>query len=207
MTVSRARRSLRRSVRVAAAVVLAVSSVALTQGPASAHSQLLSTSPIDGATLSSPPAEVVFTFDAPLLPDTPTVSINDADGQVVSSGHPVPNGDSVSIPWPQGTPPGDYQVAFRVVCADGQPLIGAITVSVTGAAAASAGSTASPPPVTAAATDSAVVATPAAAPAASTPAQGLPVGAILAIGLSVLVVVGLAIVLTRRRPSTGKKEI
>lgn len=174
-----------------AALALAATFLTLGAVPANAgHSQLLSTSPADGSVLAAPPAEVVFTFDAPLLPDTPTVSINDADGQVVSSIHPAPAGDSVSIPWPEGTAPGDYQVAFRVVCADGQPLIGAITLTITG----SADTAAAPAPASA-------------APAASapTPAKGLPIAAILAVaaGIAVIAIVALVISGRRRRTSAG----
>ncbi len=188
-----------------AAFALAATFLTLGAAPASAgHSQLLSTSPVDGSVLAAPPAEVVFTFDAPLLPDTPTVSINDADGQVVSSIHPAPDGDSVSIPWPEGTAPGDYQVAFRVVCADGQPLIGAITLTITGSAdavAASPSTSAAPATTTSPATS----ATASAASSAPTPAKGLPIAALLAVaaGIAVIAVVAVVISGRRRRTSAG----
>jgi methionine-rich copper-binding protein CopC len=104
-------------------------------GPASAHSQLTSTSPVDGAVLDTAPTEVRLTFDSTLLDDTDTISINDENGNVVSSIHPKPEGDSVAIPWPAGTPAGTYQVAYRVVCGDGHPVVGAINVTLTAAAA------------------------------------------------------------------------
>ena len=179
-----------------ASLVLAVAFLTLAAPPASAgHSQLLSTSPADGSVLAAPPSEVVFTFDAPLLPDTPTVSINDADGQVVSSIHPAPDGDSVSIPWPTGTSPGDYQVAFRVVCADGEPLVGAIPLTISDSGDAASASTATAAPPTAAPVADSV----------ATPAKGLPVAAILAV---VAVIVGIAVVALvysgrRRQSSTG----
>jgi methionine-rich copper-binding protein CopC len=202
--------------RLLSALALVILVGALGQAPAGAHSQLLSTNPIDGATLESPPAEVVFTFDAPLLPDTPTVSINDADGQVVSSIHPVPDGDSVSIPWPQGTPPGDYQVAFRVVCADGQPLIGAITLTVTGsgspsatipsAASQSAEAAATPSAAPQSGAAQSAAALPAAAdatpPAGGTPAKGLAVPVVVAVAVIAAAAVALIVILVswRRGP-------
>ena len=187
-----------------AAFALAATFVTVGAVPASAgHSQLLSTSPVDGSVLAGPPPEVVFTFDAPLLPDTPTVSINDADGQVVSSIHPAPNGDSVSIPWPEGTAPGDYQVAFRVVCADGQPLIGAITLTITGSAAGVAASTRASA-ASAPASPATSASTPAAAPA-PTPAKGLPIAAILAVAAGIALIALVAVVVSgrRRRTSAG----
>ena len=90
-----------------------------------------------------PPPEVRFTFDAPLLQDTDTISINDSEGNVVKSIHPTPEGDSVAIPWPEGTAPGQYQVAYRVVCGDGHPVIGAINLTVNGSAPAASAAPAS----------------------------------------------------------------
>jgi methionine-rich copper-binding protein CopC len=127
-----------RGVRVLATASAILALGVLGAGPASAHSQLTSTSPVDGAVLDTAPTEVRLTFDSTLLDDTDTISINDENGNVVSSIHPKPEGDSVAIPWPAGTPAGTYQVAYRVVCGDGHPVVGAINVTLTAAAAGAA---------------------------------------------------------------------
>jgi hypothetical protein len=143
--------------------------------------------------LDEPPTEVRFTFDAPLLDDTDTISINDHDGNVVSSIHPKPQGDSVAIPWPVGTPAGTYQVAYRVVCGDGHPVVGAINLTLSAAAAgptsAASTSTASAPSA----------ATPAAGDAAP-PASGSPLVVVAgAVVLGAAVIAVAAVLITRRR--------
>ena len=187
--------------RIAALAVALAAGLAFTAGPASAHSQIISTSPADGAVLDAPPTEVRLTFDAPLLDDTDTMSINDADGNVVSSIHPKPEGAEVAIPWPAGTKPGVYQVAYRVVCGDGHPLVGAMLITINGAApsagsvdaAVTTGSAAASTPTTNSAT-------PAAAPA-STPSAGLPIVALLVAIVAAGAVVAAAFMARRRKTS------
>jgi methionine-rich copper-binding protein CopC len=169
-------------------------------GPASAHSQLTSTSPVDGAVLDAPPTEIRLTFDSTLLDDTDTISINDENGNVVSSIHPKPEGDSVAIPWPAGTPAGTYQVAYRVVCGDGHPVVGAMNVTLTAAAAntASAVSAASMAPAPAPAPAPPSPAAAATNPAAPAPGIPLPlVASVLALAAAAAATV--AVVVTRRR--------
>ena len=183
-----------------AALAVLVAVGGLGAAPASAHSQLTSTTPADGSVLAVPPPEVRFTFDAPLLQDTDTISINDSEGNVVKSIHPTPEGDSVAIPWPEGTAPGQYQVAYRVVCGDGHPVIGAINLTVNGSApaasaapASSAAATAPSPPAATAA------ATPVAASDASTSSSGSLTPLIIGAAVLGAAVVALIVALVARR--------
>lgn len=174
--------------RVLAAVTLALLAVGiLGVVPASAHSKLVSTSPVDGAILDSPPASVSFTFDEPLLPGTDTISVNDEHGNVLASESVSPDDTTISVPWPDEAGSGMFQVAFRVVSGDGHPVTGAITLTITGAPTAS-----SP---TAAATTTA-------APAGAVePARGIAGGLVVIIALAVLLLAAVAgITLWRRRP-------
>ena len=183
-----------------AALAVLVAVGGLGAAPASAHSQLTSTTPADGSVLAVPPPEVRFTFDAPLLQDTDTISINDSEGNVVKSIHPTPEGDSVAIPWPEGTAPGQYQVAYRVVCGDGHPVIGAINLTVNGSAPAAS---AAPASSAAAAAPSQPAATAAATPVAASDASTSSSGSLtpLIIGAAVLgaAVVALIVALVARR--------
>ena len=189
----------------ALAVIVAVGG--LGAAPASAHSQLTSTTPADGSVLAVPPPEVRFTFDAPLLQDTDTISINDSEGNVVKSIHPTPEGDSVAIPWPEGTAPGEYQVAYRVVCGDGHPVIGAINLTVNGSAPAAS---AAPASSTAAAASTQTAATTPATPEATTaaasdaPASSSTSMLPIIIGAAVLgaAVIALIVALVARRGGT-----
>jgi methionine-rich copper-binding protein CopC len=119
-------------------------SVAAATTAAQAHAQLISTTPVDGAVLPTAPDSVTFAFDADLLPGANTVSINDEKATSVFSARVQPEGASVTVPWPSMLPPGTYQVAYRVVSADGHPVLGAITITVGGARPASSSPAASP---------------------------------------------------------------
>jgi methionine-rich copper-binding protein CopC len=125
-------------------VVAALAALWLASGLAHAHSQLLSSSPADGATLVEPPARVVLTFNEALIPDVDSVSINDGLGNVVSSQSIEPDGAVLSVPWPAGLPAGTYQVAYRVVSGDGHPVVGAINFTIAGTNAAAASTVPTP---------------------------------------------------------------
>jgi methionine-rich copper-binding protein CopC len=194
----------------ALAVVAAVAGLGAT--PASAHSQLTGTTPEDGAVLAVPPPEVRLTFDSTLLDDTDTISINDENGNVVKSIHPKPEGSSVAIPWPEGTKPGTYQVAYRVVCGDGHPVVGAMSITITGGAStttssssavsptgASPASASSPIASTAAVAADSGDATPPAGGTSGSPTALIAGAAILGAGVVALVV---AVMARRRGPAS-----
>jgi methionine-rich copper-binding protein CopC len=198
-----AQRARARAIRGLAAFAVFAALTGLGAAPASAHSQLTSTSPVDGAVLDVPPSEVRLTFDSPLLQDTDTISINDEYGNVIKSIHPAIEGNSVAIPWPAEARPGTYQVAYRVVCGDGHPVVGALTLTVNASAAASTAATAAA--VAASASAAPFVASPVPSPAAvaadaagGTSASMVP----LLIGVAVLLAGAVALVaaiMTRRR--------
>ncbi len=183
-----------------AALVVTAAFASLGAAPASAHSQLTSTSPTDGAVLEAPPAEVRLTFDSTLLDDTDTISINDNNGNVVKSIHPKPEGDSVAIPWPEGTAPGVYQVAYRVVCGDGHPVVGALSLTINGSGPAVGAAAA---PAAAASTNASAVAIAVDQPPASGPSGSIvPIvaGAAVVGAAAVTLIVAL---LARRRQSAS----
>lgn len=97
--------------------------------PASAHSQLLSSDPADGAALSIAPPAVTLTFSEDLLAGATTMAIVGADGSVLLSSPVDPQGPVISLPWPAELPPGAYEVSYRVVSGDGHPVAGAISFS------------------------------------------------------------------------------
>lgn len=174
--------SLPRRILTAAALLLVVVP-ALSAAPASAHSKLVSTSPADGAVLDTPPAEVSFTFDEPLLAGTDTISINDEQGNVVASGPATVDGATISLPWPADATEGTFQAAYRVVSDDGHPVTGAITITISGATESNESVAATAEPV-----------------AAAEPARGVAgsLVVIVAVGVLVLVVVA-GVTLWRRR--------
>jgi methionine-rich copper-binding protein CopC len=175
--------------RGAAASLLALIGLVGLAPLASAHSQLVGSSPSDGAVLTTAPAQVTFTFNEEIIPDTATIAITDANGDVVSSTKVAPDGTTVSAVWPAGLQDGMYQVAYRIVSADGHPVTGAIVVTL--AAAGDAASLAA----TASAAPSAV-----ASPAGSADSSGSSISAAAVVAIALLAAAGVvAAVLTRRR--------
>lgn len=99
--------------------------------PASAHDDLASSSPQDGATVETAPTELVLTFT-----NTPSgigadVTITDTAGTEWSDGAvSVINNTAVQALKP-GTPAGTYTVQWRVVSSDSHPIEGTLTFTST----------------------------------------------------------------------------
>lgn len=174
-------------------MLLATALLLAVAGPAAAHTELISSDPSDGAVLTAAPAAVSFTFSEALLPDTTTISVNDADGTVIASTPVEPDGATVSAPWPADASAGTFQVAYRVVAQDGHPLTGTITITIE-AAASSPGAPAASPSPAATATQS-----PVGEPAE--PARGMAGALVVTVLIAVVVLAIVAAVVIWRRGS------
>ena len=141
---------MRSSVAVAA-LALAALAVLGVAGPASAHDQLLSTSPKDGAVVATVPDEVTLTFSDLVM---------DAGGEanqvriLDSSCRPIDAGDATiadNVVTQRITQPatGPVTVQWRVVSRDGHPVSGEFSFTVgDGPAAASPSCAAAAAPAT-----------------------------------------------------------
>ncbi len=115
-----------------------------TEGTASAHAQLESTSPNQSSVLLASPHEVVLHFGEPVEIDFGSLRVIGPGGQRVDSGgthHPDGDSHAVAISLPSDLPRGTYVVAWRVISADSHPVHGAFVFSVgtaSGAAKANA---------------------------------------------------------------------
>ncbi len=116
--------------RVGVAGILALGVTGVVATASEAHSQLVSSSPANGAMIPVAPTKVVFTFDEDLLRDLDTISINSDQGINVTSQQVEPVANTLSIPWPTNIEAGTYQVAYRIVSGDGHPVTGAISFSI-----------------------------------------------------------------------------
>jgi copper transport protein len=117
-----------------AAVVLASMLVVLVAwaAPASAHAQLLSSTPAPGSVVKHSPPQVVLRFDEPVEIDFGSIRVFNAAGARVDLGgtHYANSSDSaMAIPLPH-LPDGAYVVAWRVISADSHPVHGAFVFSV-----------------------------------------------------------------------------
>ena len=82
-------------------------------GSASAHADLVSSSPQDGDVLDAPPTELVFTFNEPLLPDFVRFIATSPDGQTGDLIITGVDGPTATITWPAGAAAG---VAASAMC-------------------------------------------------------------------------------------------
>ncbi|GAA1757010.1 copper resistance CopC/CopD family protein [Luedemannella helvata] len=120
----------RRAATLLAGALLALVVVLLgPAAPASAHATLLSTSPAANSVVSQPPAAVLLTFSEPVSPIAGKLRVTGPDGRA-DAGEPRVEGTNVYLNLGPNTPNGTYLVTYRVISADGHPVVGAFTFSI-----------------------------------------------------------------------------
>ena len=97
--------------------------------PASAHADLVSTSPIDGAVLDAAPESLVLNFNSLVLDGMAEVAVSDSAGGLVTGVVAQTAETEVVVSWPGDLPGDTYNVAFRIVSEDGHPVTGSFTFS------------------------------------------------------------------------------
>jgi methionine-rich copper-binding protein CopC len=123
---------------VLAASLTALALLPLAASPAQAHDALVSTSPADGATVPTPPDEVVLTFDQPALAVGTQLLVSGPDGPV-QRGKPRLVDATVRQAIATGSPAGRYTVTWRVTSADGHPVSGTFSFTATAAGSGAPG--------------------------------------------------------------------
>ncbi len=175
---------------VVAAVTFAV--LLFAAGPASAHDAVEASSPSDGATVATPPAEVSITLNQPPLGLGSQVRVSGPAGTDWADGKVQIVDNVATQKLREGAPAGKYTVQWRVVSSDSHPIEGTFSFTAT---AGAAGSTAAAPVPTVGTPQPGLTPAPEKAPDASEPFPwSLVVFAAVAVGL--LVALG---VLARRR--------
>lgn len=190
-----------------ATAALAAVGLADTVTPAAAHAYLVDSTPQDDAAVDESPTEIILEFNEPLEPEFTQVAIVDRDERPLDLDEPEVDGPLVTQPVGE-LAPGTYEVNYRVGSADGHPVSGTITFTVTEAAAAAPSPTTTQP--TAAATAEPPASEPTAAVATATPttepetAEADTNTAMLFGGAAVVAVAAAAtLVLIRRRLGQG----
>ena len=120
---------------VAAGIVVAAVAVLAAVVPASAHDDLLSSSPSAGERLPTAPDEISLRFSADVMDVGAEVIVADADGTDWVAADPLLASDAVTVPLQGGMPVAGYEVRWRVVSSDGHPISGVIPFTVGDAAA------------------------------------------------------------------------
>jgi methionine-rich copper-binding protein CopC len=112
------------------AVALATGSGVLLASPASAHSDLISSNPRDGATLSVPPTTVLFSFNENVR-NPAYVVVNAPDGTRMDTGPARVLDNTVTEDVKPLTEAGRYTFAYRVVSADGHVVSRELSFTLT----------------------------------------------------------------------------
>lgn len=103
----------------------------LTAGPASAHSVVIGSSPEDGAEIAAGPAEVSVTFNEALQEGFASLTVVGPEGNLWSRSDPKVTGATVSTEVGELGPAGEYTIAYRVTSADGHPVSGTRSFTLT----------------------------------------------------------------------------
>lgn len=175
---------------------------------ASAHDQLISTSPADGEVVTLAPSTLTLEFSDEVM-DLSTAVVLTPPGGTTQDLVATVEGATVTAALPADLPSGAYAVAWRVVSADGHPIEGTFAYTLddpTRPAAVTtptpaADTTTAPTPTTQAVAPSPELTTsatlsPGLSPAPPTQA---PVGTWVALGAGLLAATATAVVLVRRR--------
>jgi len=182
------------SVLIAIVIVIAMLAGIAAALPASAHNTLTGSDPADRSTASTAPTTVTLTFDQPVQNYQPVLTVSGPNGNRFSGGPPTVSGNQVSIAVSGAGPAGSYVAAYRVISADGHPVIGKISYTLAEAAAGSAVGEAPPPgeAVVDAGSDSG--------------SSGLGVWLWLGIGVAVLLVAAAVVVIVRQSAAAESAE-
>lgn len=112
------------SAGIAALLILTVA------GPASAHDELLGSTPSPDERLSAAPTSVVLTFSAAIMHEGAEIVVVDAAGKDWTDGDPVIDTNTLTVPVSADMPDAGYLVEWRVVSSDGHPISGTIPFAV-----------------------------------------------------------------------------
>lgn len=118
------RRTTRWGRRFALIATLVMVTLGAAAGPATAHSAVVSSNPADGATVEVGPQRATITFNEPLQPNFPAMTVVGPDGNLWSKGEPVVDGRTLSVEVGALGPAGEYRMAYRVTSADGHVVDG-----------------------------------------------------------------------------------
>lgn len=121
-----------RSVAALPVVLLAALLALLLPAPlARAHAVLVSSDPLDGASLPAAPNRVLLTFDEPVRLISGAVQVISATGIRIDQGVRQQSGNTtVELDLPPNLPRGSYTATWRLMSADGHEVSGSVSFGV-----------------------------------------------------------------------------
>lgn len=118
--------------RWAAVVAIVVLIVVGRASMASAHADLLGSTPTADSVVATAPTEIVLTFTEGVTPAVDAIRLFDSDGTAIEVGdvNQASGGDTLSVAIPGTLDNGTYVVSWRAVSVDSHPINGAFLFSV-----------------------------------------------------------------------------
>jgi methionine-rich copper-binding protein CopC len=110
--------------------ILAVAITLTGATAASAHDDLISSTPTPGEQLAAPPTEVTLEFVSDVMSIGANLMVIDAAGTDWATGEPVLAGTRATIAVSPDMPVAGYQVRWQVVGSDGHPISGFIPFTI-----------------------------------------------------------------------------
>ena len=101
---------------------------------ASAHTDLVSTSPAADSDVNASQETISLTFAEPPLVDGAAIVVMNSSGDILDSPAPALDGASLYIPWPADLTPGKVTVQWRATADDGHVLSDEFVFNYTAAA-------------------------------------------------------------------------
>ena len=123
-----------KSQRIIGAIVLAGLGLFAPITSASAHTDLVSTSPAKDSDVNASQESISLTFGEPPLVDGAAIVVMNSAGDILDSPAPALDGATLSIPWPADLMPGKATVQWRATADDGHVLSGEFVFNYTAAA-------------------------------------------------------------------------
>ena len=120
--------------RIIGAILLAGLGLFAPISSASAHTELLSTSPAADSDVNASQETISLTFAEPPLVDGAAIVVMNSSGDILDSPAPALDGASLYIPWPADLTPGKVTVQWRATAADGHVLSDEFVFNYTAAA-------------------------------------------------------------------------
>jgi methionine-rich copper-binding protein CopC len=120
--------------RIIGAILLAGLGILAPISPASAHTDLVSTSPAADSDVLAAQDTISLTFSEPPLVDGAAIVVMNSTGDILDSPAPSLDGASLSIPWPADLTTGKTTIQWRATAQDGHVESGEFVFNYTAAA-------------------------------------------------------------------------
>jgi methionine-rich copper-binding protein CopC len=120
--------------RIIGSILLAALGIFAPMTSASAHTDLVSTSPTADSDVLAAQETISLTFSEPPLVDGAAIVVMNSNGDILDSPAPALDGASLSIPWPADLSTGKVTVQWRATAQDGHVESGEFVFNYTAAA-------------------------------------------------------------------------